>query len=375
MKVYAVDFFGDWDLPQVTMDFRAVANKNPEHGRVKNEKPMRFQEIMVKLARELVDQYADIEVYIMGSGFDDDPRFVDEINSFIPVIGNTSDALGVLRDNRQINEVAMKAGFQIPMATPATNLVSLQDVPMPCVLTPDYSSGGLSKFLVQNTEDLQANLDAIGPESNIYSVENFIPGRPMSCTFIATGLVNKIVAINDQIIGDMDCYAPAFYYCGNVTPSGAPPEILEEALRCCQTLIDELPVRGMNGIDFVAGEKGLFFMELNPRVTGSLGPIELALRGPVLADIFLESEDLFKKVYVPVRAASKHVLYAPREISPAAQRLLRTAAWVEDIPLGETMIQIGEPICTVLATEKTPIAAREKGTKLTGDVYEVLLSK
>jgi len=375
IAVYAVDFFGDWDLSPVTVDYLAANAVLAQNGERGEAVPGRFQEIMVDLAKQIVDRYPAIELCIMGSGFDDYFDLVDEINHVVPVIGNTQDTLRVLRNEATMSTAATEAGFRIPPSMPVSILDAANDVRTPCVLSPDYSSGGLTKILIQNPDELDAQIKALGPERNRFTVEDFIPGRPMSCTFIAGG-VNKIIAINDQLIGEDGCYPQGpLYYCGNVTPSGASPAVIEQARQCCQRLIDSLPIRGMNGIDFVAGKDGLYFMELNPRVPGSLEPIELSLKQPILADIFLESSELESREYTSQRAAAKYVLYAPREVSPSAQHLLRTMAWVEDIPAGESSIHIGEPICTAFATGETPDQARGKGSQLTKEIYEALFSE
>jgi predicted ATP-grasp superfamily ATP-dependent carboligase len=327
---------------------------------------------MVDLVKDITESHPDIELCVIGSGFDDYPALVDKISQIVPVFGNTTEALQMVRNDAIINQAALDAGFLIPPSTPLPEIEDPRTIKMPCVLTPNYSSGGLTKFLIQDPGELETQVEQLGPEKDKYAIEEFIPGRPMSCTFIA-GNVNTIIAINDQLIGEEVCNAPGpFYYCGNVTPSAASPDVIAQARECCQQLIEALPLRAMNGIDFVAGEDGIYFMEVNPRVPGSLEPIELSLQKPVLADIFLDAVDQQQQVYHPERAASKFVLYAPAQLDQTAQLLLRKVAWVEDISIGESPIPRGEPICSAFAVGKGPTEARDKGAALTKEIYDAL---
>jgi len=373
-SVYAVDFFGDWDLSPVTEDFAAVAPVLERSGEIQGASQRSFQEIMIELAADLVNKHPRIQGCLLGSGFDDRPELVEKINSIVPLIGTSANGIRVARDFEGIHRMAAEAGFKIPKIIPAIDSLALSKIQLPYVLTPRHSSGGLSKKLIQKPLDLQNELDLSLETRENLVIEEFVPGYPMSCTFIKTRDTVNIVAVNDQVIGEPACNPPGpFYYCGNVTPTRAPGMIAKRARLCCQSLAELLPVQGLNGIDFVGTPEGIYFMEVNPRIPGSLAPIELALDRSILDAIFLPSTSLQRVKFIPKYTSVKYVLYAPQLILPEKQVALRREIGICDIPSGERVIEKGEPICTVLTRGERFIETYERTRHISCGIYDRLL--
>ncbi len=367
---YAVDFFGDLDLSQVTAEFAAVAPflvQTPQRT---------FQDIMLDLASEMVDRHPLIEGCFLGSGFDDRPDLVEKLSAKIPLFGTDAKGIRTCRDFEGIRIIATEAGFRIPKSIRITDFTAMAKISLPYVITPKHSSGGLSKRLIQSALDLQQQVRTLKEAQNDLIAEEFIAGYPMSCTFIKTGEVVKILAVNDQIIGEPLCYPPGpFHYCGNVTPSRAPEEITAQARQCCQRFGELLPVQGMNGIDFVGTPAGIYFMEVNPRIPGSLAPIENSLDRPLLDVIFRPPSEVGRLKFMPKYSAVKYILYAPQAIPAFAQKSLRDQCYICDIPTGEQSIEKGEPICTVLTRGRTFIETLERSEQISLDIYRRLFKK
>ncbi|OLS11987.1 MAG: hypothetical protein RBG13Loki_4396 [Promethearchaeota archaeon CR_4] len=375
-STFAVDFFGDWDLVPVTDDFTAVAPFLEQGGTIQGNSQRNFQEIMVDLAAAMVKKHPQIQGCLLGSGFDDRSDLVEDLNSITPLIGTNVKGLKVARDFQEVRRIAIEAGFQIPKTISVTHRHAFTEIPLPWVLTPKHSSGGLSKRLIHTPGDLQKEQDLLSEIGEDLVVEEFVTGYPMSCAFIKTGETVKIVAINDQIIGDPSCNPPGvFYYCGNVTPTRAPEFIVRQAHLCCQRLAELLPVQGINGIDFVGTADGIYFMEVNPRIPGSLAPIEAALDRTILDVLFLSPMNLQRRNFQSKYTAIKHILYAPQTILPARQVALRRAIDICDIPSGERIIEKGEPICTVLTRGKNFIKTVERTLYIGHEVYTRLFPK
>ncbi len=367
---YAVDFFGDLDLSPVTAEYAAVAP-------VLAQAPQKsFQEIMLDLAFDLVERHPHIEGCFLGSGFDDRPDLVEKFSAKIPVIGTDAKGIRTCRDFEGVRRIAIEAGFRIPKTVPIRDSTANKLLSLPYVLTPKHSSGGLSKSLIQNAADLQKQVETFGETQNDLIAEEFIDGYPMSCTFIKTGEMVNILAINDQVIGEPLCNPPgSFYYCGNVTPSQAPAEITTQARDSCQKLAELLPVQGMNGIDFVGTSDGIYFMEVNPRIPGSLAPIEISLDRPLLDAIFLPASDLARMKPLPKHVGVKYILYAPLAIPTSMQHYLRHERGICDIPTGERIIEQGEPICTVLTRGTSAIETLGRTRQITREIYKKVLGK
>ncbi len=373
---YAVDFFGDLDLSPVTAEYAAVAPVLARQQEIPSSLQRSFQEIMVELASDMVDRHPRIEACFLGSGFDDYPELVEQINSIVPLIGTNAKGIRATRDFEGVRLIATEVGFQIPKTIHISDSQAMERLSLPYVLTPTHSSGGLSKRLIQSPLDLQFLAETPSSTKNDLLAEEFIKGYPMSCTFIKTGEVVKILAINDQIIGEPLCHPPgSFYYCGNVTPTRAPENITRKAQLCCQRLAELLPIQGMNGIDFVGTPQGIYFMEVNPRIPGSLAPIEISLDRSILDAVFLSASDLERLKFVPRFTGVKYILYAPQAIRPAAQTFLKGQGGICDIPAGEQVIEKGEPICTVLTRGRTSIETLGRIKQISLGIYRRLLEK
>jgi predicted ATP-grasp superfamily ATP-dependent carboligase len=373
---YAVDFFGDLDLPLVTAEYAVVAPILAKQLDMKSGSQRSFQEIMVELASAMVEKHPHIKGCFLGSGFDDHPELVEQINSIVPIIGTNAKGIRVSRDFECIRQIATKAGFQIPKTIRVSDSRSMKDLSTPYVLTPTHSSGGLSKRLIQSPLDFQTQAGALSATWRDLIAEEYVAGHPMSCTFIKTGELVKILAINDQVIGESLCHPPGpFYYCGNVTPTRAPENIIKNAQVCCQKLAELLPVQGMNGFDFVGTPNGIYFMEVNPRIPGSLAPIENALDRCILDAVFLPASKLEHIKIHPKYTGIKYILYAPQNIPTEAQKVLRQEKDISDIPSGESIIAKGDPICTVLTRGKMTMETLGRTRQISREIYSKLLKK
>ncbi len=367
---YAVDFFGDLDLSLVTAEYAAVAP-------VMEPTPQRtFQDMMLELSHKMVEKHPEIEGCFLGSGFDDRPDIVEKLGAKIPIIGNDAKGIQASRDFKGVRELATKGGFRVPKTIQIRDTAAMERFSPPYVLTPKHSSGGLNKRLIQNKQDLQHQVASLDEGENDLIAEEFIAGYPMSCMFIKTGEVVKIFAINDQVIGEPLCNSPGpFYYCGNVTPSRASADIITRARICCQRLAELLPVQGVNGIDFVGTVDGIYFMEVNPRIPGSLAPIEMSFDRPLLDAVFLHSSDLARIKPRSKFFGVKYILYAPRTIPKAMQQCLRHESGIADIPTGEQIIELGQPICTVLNRGTSAIDTLGRTKQISLEIYRKLLDK
>ncbi len=367
---YAIDFFGDLDLSLVTAEYAAVAP-------VLEQTPQKsFQEIMLDLAFDMVKRHPRIEGCFLGSGFDDQPELVGDLCAKIPIIGNDAKGIRMCRDFEGVRRIAKEAGFRIPKTIGITDSTAMDMLTPPYVLTPKHSSGGLSKRLIQSQRDFKTQVETLTEAKENLIAEEFIGGYPMSCTFIKTGEVVKILAINDQVIGEPLCNPPgSFYYCGNVTPSQAPAEITTQATDSCQKLAELLPVQGMNGIDFVGTSDGIYFMEVNPRIPGSLAPIEVSLDRPLLEAVFLPTSNLARIKRLPKYIGVKYILYAPCAIPTDMQMSLRNEMGICDIPTGEQIIEKGDPICTVLTRGTSAIETLGRTRQITREIYRKVLGK
>jgi len=176
-----------------------------------------------------------------------------------------------------------------------------------------------------------------------------VPGRPHSLVFLADGRHAAIVGYNEIRVHD-GTGAARFRYTGAVTvPEPPVAPAVEDAV---QALVPALGLVGLCGLDFMLDEDGRYsVLEVNPRPTGTFELYEdLGVEGLGLFQMHLSACEgrLPRTVRVLGRGvAAQEVLWASETF--AIPDDLRWPDWARDRPAGGTLIQTGEPICTLHA--------------------------
>jgi len=176
-----------------------------------------------------------------------------------------------------------------------------------------------------------------------------VPGRPHSVVFLADGRHAAIVGYNEiRVQGGTG--AARFLYTGAVTVSEPPvAPAVEDAV---QALVPALGLVGLCGLDFMLEEGGRYsVLEVNPRPTGTFELYEdLGEEGPGLFQMHLSACEGRLPRTVRVLGAgvvAQEVLWASGTF--AIPDDLRWPDWARDRPAAGTLIQTGEPICTLHA--------------------------
>jgi predicted ATP-grasp superfamily ATP-dependent carboligase len=181
-------------------------------------------------------------------------------------------------------------------------------------------------------------------------LQKLISGELMSVCFVADGRRSRLLGISRQYAGVAGLGAPSFYWCGNVAPYQ--DALLKKTIsRAVERLIDRTGLIGVNGIDFIIHDDQIFFLEVNPRWTGSMELFE-HLYGINMFQLHVDAfkgrlpSGQFRIKSNPVWG--KGILYAKEDI-----QLGDTSAWVgqgiADIPHPGETIPASAPVCTLFA--------------------------
>lgn len=176
-----------------------------------------------------------------------------------------------------------------------------------------------------------------------------VSGRPHSVVFLADGRHAAIVGYNEIRVQGGTGVA-RFRYTGAVTvsdPLNAPA--IGDAL---QALVPALGLVGLCGLDFMLEVDGRYsVLEVNPRPTGTFELYEdLGVEGPGLFQMHLSACEgrLPRMVRVlDAGVAAQEVLWASETF--AIPDDLQWPDWARDRPAAGTLLQSGEPICTLHA--------------------------
>lgn len=268
--------------------------------------------------------------------------------------GNGPDAVQRVRDPALLQEAIRLAKISFP------EWRSSQDPPPAdgtWLLKPLASVGGRG-IGIWTPE--QANSPTL---SEPHFFQKMVSGQSCSAVFIAPNAVGDVrfVGMTRQLVGDADCHALPWQWCGNIGPLALPVDLENLIRRFGNVLKWKTGLLGVYGVDLVITEDGVpFVTEVNPRYPASLEILEHATGQPLLADHCrcFTSQPLPETGWNrphPGELMGKAIYFAPRDIvipdglaDPASVSVTEFPL-IADLPTPGTVIRAGEPVCTVFA--------------------------
>ena len=185
-------------------------------------------------------------------------------------------------------------------------------------------------------------------------VQERITGTACSAAAVADGRSAVVVGVTEQLTGRSEFGARGFTWCGNISP----PRLPEDEPPCWRArrtrsarASPAFGLRGLFGVDLVWDGRQAWVVEVNPRPTASLEIIELAYGVEAFA-AHLDGCAGRLPAARPraARAAGKAIVYAFRDAE-----MPDTRGWdARDLPHPGEHIAAHHPICTVVATARTP---------------------
>ena len=230
-------------------------------------------------------------------------------------------------------------------------------------------------------------------------------GRPVSAVFLAVPHDALLLGITRQLVGLQEAHAPAFAWCGTITPIQLPPPVVHTIRSVGQHLGRAAALRGLFGCDFVVDKAGAWLTEVNPRYPASTELVERVLQAPLLdwhrrACESFEGGASFAAPPSGGPSASpeggtisspilgKIILYADcrftvpdftRFIFRPSHRgtvdgisLKQSLPFMADIPSPGALIERGQPVCTLFARADTEANCFNKLIRRSKRIYSQL---
>ncbi len=178
--------------------------------------------------------------------------------------------------------------------------------------------------------------------------QRYVEGAPMSVLFLADGERARCVGFNRQLTAPTAGERP-FRYGGAVSRAQLAPADIEVLERAVAGLTVALGLRGLNGLDFIAGSDGPVIIELNARPSATFELYDADVRGGLLKWHIDACRGLLPGPLAWRRswARGHAIVYAEQDIEVPPG--LRWPAWITDRPCAGERIGIGSPICSVTA--------------------------
>jgi predicted ATP-grasp superfamily ATP-dependent carboligase len=270
----------------------------------------------------------DIDHVVLGSGFE---------GLDIPasrVLGNDPKVA------RNVINKLWLAGKLKKLGIPHPRIYSNNDIEYPCVAKPIKGGGGVKNFLVRDESML--------PEGDEYFFQEYVRGKPLSVSVLSTGSEARPISVNEILVGKKWLgQDKEFGYCGNITPYHT--RFQERMFDIARELIPALDLVGHNGIDFMVNKDGPTVLEINPRFTGAVDSVELAIRD----NLFKAHVDAINgklNEYKIKRYGMKAILFAKKKTLVRGDLL---KPMIADVPPIGSIYDDGEAICTVMGAGVT----------------------
>jgi predicted ATP-grasp superfamily ATP-dependent carboligase len=245
-----------------------------------------------------------------------------------------------------------QAGFSVPETILRSTVKPVPELQW--LLKPVLSGGGQG---ISFTEEKAV-------PGNRFMLQQYVPGKPCSASFVSNGCESVLLGITEQLIGLRPFGVQGFRYCGNILPFPALLEkatgekIVEQVRRMADFIAGEFSLAGVNGFDFILRNDQVWLTEVNPRYSASMELIERAY-GLSVFDLHVQS--VLNRRLPTFRLESqlnkakffgKSILFCERE-STARETLDWAARDIKDIPVPGERLPNGSPICTILASRPT----------------------
>ena len=275
----------------------------------------------------------ECDAWMYTGALENYPDLIDRMAALSPLVGHAGDVVRRVRDPLELQRVLSGAGFAFPETVVANDRSAIE----PEWLAKSYQGSCGS---------------GVGRDDATYH-QRFVAGTPLSAVFRGP----QLLGATRQLVGEAWIGAGEFQYCGTLAPWPVSSDARASLQQLGALLSNEFRLTELYGIDLIDDCERLWTIEVNPRYTAAVEVVERAT-GQSVFD---------RTTFSPASYCGKVVLYAkmPLVVTEATSSLLLEqndhADWptVADIPNAGTMIEAGQPICTLL-TEADSCAAVEQ---------------
>lgn len=213
---------------------------------------------------------------IVCGGIENRLRLVKALESRITLLCTRSENLARLRDTVSVMQ-NLANHFQdddfIQIATTVEELAEENDQ-QKWLRKKLGSSGGFGVEVASQESFDNTNKDD-------FYFQNRISGTSFSALFVSSlDQTTSILGVTEQLVGQKKFGAQPFRYSGSIgpLPNLLTTRQLESTVRLAKYLASEFGIVGVWGADFILNEKGIWPIDINPRITASAELYEAAMR-------------------------------------------------------------------------------------------------
>lgn len=313
---------------------------------------------------EALERLPDAPVMYTGA-LENHPEILKKLAGQRRLYGNTEEVVRKVRDP-QVLEGALRE-----LRMPALEARETRDPPPAdgtWLLKPRASAGG--KGIVPWTSETAL----LGNPPGSHYFQRRAEGLACSAVFIARESIGDVrfVGITELLVGEGRLNAQPFGWCGNVGPITLSVSVESRIRRIANFLKWKFHLRGLFGLDFIVSEDdSLWLTEVNPRYPGSAELLEFATGMPLVAGHCSCFEEGGGEPPPPTWESAaglilgKAIVYSPARAAVQVKAQFAVDGYAAlprfaDVPPPGTVVQRGDPICTVYAVGETVAQCRAR---------------
>lgn len=346
-RAVALDVFGDADTR------RAAALWLP----IGDAATLRLDGAHLAAALRALAQRGDVEGWIAGSGFEEQPELLSLGARELPLVGTAPADIARLRCASTFFDRLDTLGIAHPPVR--------HDAP-------SDASGWLQKrFASSGGRDVRRAADAPPAVGAYWQRER--SGRALSATFVGNGDDAVLLGVNEQLTQAMD--ARPYVFAGVVGPLVVDAVLRTQLAAMVRTIARAWRVRGLAGMDFMLGEDGrVDVLEVNARLVasvalyGELDPLNLHWQACVHGRLPHDTQG------PPAAVRGVRTVFAPRAIAVGerAAALLAARPRTHDLPAAGTRVSAQAPLCSVSSAGGDARAVRDDLERSSASLIETL---
>ena len=213
------------------------------------------------------------------------------------------------------------------------------------ILKPLKGSGGYDINLLENDSNIQLN-------DREFILQEYVDGINLSSSVLATENDARTV-INTRLLTEHDFGKDSFIYIGNILPLTSDSimadvndigKINETMADTSENLARRFNLMGSNGIDYIMNEKGLYVIEINPRLQGTFECVEMSLGINMLDAHIRACTGEMIEIPQPKYYAYKKIIYSPARMKYQKIDLDN----IYDLPHIGSITEKAEPLLTII---------------------------
>ena len=295
--------------------------------------------------------------------------YIDEVDHIIPISGISPDEFRKkdqkkILGNRNVEKIEDKFRFfkeiEDEFKTPDTFLIKDVDEAIEIsenkpdvkyIIKPVKGSGGYDINLLNNDSYIQLN------DGEKFMLQEYVEGINLSSSVLGSKDSKKTI-MNSRLLTENDFKKnSSFIYIGNILPltdESALTKIKDmdkinaEMIETSKNLAYKFDLIGSNGVDYIYNEKGLYVIEVNPRIQGTFECVEKSLQINML-DAHIRS-CLNERMEIP---KAKYYAYKKIIYSPCRNRYSKiNLDNIYDLPHIGTITEKSEPLLTIIDKDR-----------------------